>query len=206
MDIYRIIRESKEGKLFNIDELNRLYSFANDQILLNIVAKNDQAKDDDKEELADMAEIILKNRDNFWASKHDDKLEEFSKELETEIKKTIKQKRMDIKKTLFNRIDEVAQSNSQKIDDGEENPNSIFFKLFLNEYNTKHAFTWKAFKDTKKRYEKAHPVGGEDIYILKSVLEKDPKIEKVIDSTVFCKAAHSLSDDVIEKLKEKAGK
>lgn len=205
MDIYRVIRESKEGKLFDIDELNKLYSFANDQILLTIVAKNEQAKDEDKEELADMAEVILKNRDNFWTAKHDDELEDFSKDLESEIKTKIKQGRIDVKKKLFEKMDEIAQSTSQKIDKGEETANAVFFKLFLNEYNTKHAFTWKAFKDAKKRYEKTHPVDGEDIYVLKSVIEKDPKIEKVVDSTVFCKAARTLSDDVINKIKEKAG-
>lgn len=205
MDIYRVIRESKEGKLFDTDELNKMYSFANDQILLTIVARNDQAKDEDKEELADMAEIVLKNRDNFWTAKHNDELDDFSKELESEIKSKIKQRRMEVKKDLFNKMDEIAKSTSQKIDKGEETANAVFFKLFLNEYNTKHAFTWKAFKDTKKRYEKTHPVDGEDIYVLKSVLEKDPKIEKVVDSTVFCKAARTLSDDVIDKLKERAG-
>lgn len=199
MDIYKVIRESKEGKLFDTDELNKLYSFANDQILLNIAAVEDE---DSK--VGELASIILKNRDNFWTAKYDETLDGFSKDLESEIKSKIKQDRKDVKKDLFDKMDIIAKSTSQKIDNGKESPNTIFFKLFLNEYNTKHAFTWKAFKEAKKRYEKSNPVDGEDIYTLKSMLEKDPKIEKVSDTTVFCKAAHSLSDEIIDKLKEKA--
>ena len=95
--------------------------------------------------------------------------------------------------------------NDGKITMADSSPNSVFFKLFLTEYNTKYAFTWKAFKEAKRLYEKSHPVDGEDIYVLKSLLEKDPRIEKIVDSTVFCKSARTLTSSTIDKIKEKIG-
>ena len=101
-------------------------------------------------------------------------------------------------------MNKVAENYGSNIKSS-ENPNSVVFKLFLSDYNSKYAFTWKAFKETKKIYEKSHVLEGEDIYILKSLLEKDPKIDKVVDSTIFSKQNRPLSKEIIDKIKEKIG-
>ena len=108
------------------------------------------------------------------------------------------------KKELFEKMNKVAENYGSNIKSS-ENPNSVVFKLFLSDYNSKYAFTWKAFKETKKIYEKSHVLEGEDIYILKSLLEKDPKIDKVVDSTIFSKQNRPLSKEIIDKIKEKIG-
>ena len=84
-----------------------------------------------------------------------------------------------------------------------KDPNTALFRLFFNEYNTKQIFTWKNFKDTKKQFEKNHPLEGENIYNLKSFLEKNTSIEKIDNNTVFSKEQRTLSDKCIEKLIEK---
>ncbi len=158
------------------------------------------------------------------------KLDDFNKELNNEIKKKIKKDRKETKKELFDKMNEVAKDyQSSELKSTEENPNSVIFKLFLNEWNTKYAFTWKSFKELKKNYEKTHILEGEDLFILKALLEKDPNIAKkaavdsrkadfakgkigkdisgkVIDSTVFSKGNNTLTKETIEKIKEKIAK
>lgn len=204
MDIYSIIREAKEN-LLDLDETKRIFSLANDGILFKIVAKEDEKEE--KSDIVKFAEYILKNRDNFWEAKRNENLEEFNKDLNNDLKQIIKKDREEVKRNLFDEMNKLVTdtNNDGKVDTADSSPNVVFFKLFLNEYNNKYAFTWKAFKETKRLYEKSHPVDGEDIYVLKSLLEKDPKIEKIVDATVFCKAAHSLTDKTIEKIKEKIG-
>ena len=204
MDVYSVIREAKEN-LLDLDETKRIFSLANDGILFKIVAKEDEK--DEKSDIVKFAEYILKNRDNFWEAKRNETLEEFNKDLNNELKQIIKKDREEVKRNLFDEMNKlVADTNSDgRVDTADSSPNVVFFKLFLNEYNNKYAFTWKAFKETKRLYEKSHPTEGEDIYVLKSLLEKDPKIEKIVDATVFCKTAHSLTDKTIEKIKEKIG-
>ena len=72
MDVYTVINESKDSKTLDIEELNRLFSLANEQILFNIVAKEDINDKDEKSDVYDFATIILKNRDNFWTAKKKD--------------------------------------------------------------------------------------------------------------------------------------
>ncbi len=221
MDVYKVIRESKNSTLLNTDELEKLYSFANDAILMRIAA----SEKEDEEDIQKFAEIVLKNKDDYFFSKKEDKEEEFKKELNSEIKKAIKKDRNEIKEKLFDKINNIAKDyKPENLSD--EKPNIIVFKLFLNEWNTKYAFTWKAFKEVKKTYEKTHILEGEDLFVLKSFLEKDPKIArktgyddrrvdfekgkiskltigKITDTTVFSKSNNTLSKDTIEKIKEK---
>ena len=205
MDIYTIINESKDSKLFELDEVENLYALTNDSILFNIIATDEKNKNKDEEQsfIAKFAEIILKNKDDFWDAKNNDKLSDFINNLSKEIKKKIKHSKK-IKKELFEKMNKVAENYGSNIKSS-ENPNSVVFKLFLSDYNSKYAFTWKAFKETKKIYEKSHVLEGEDIYILKSLLEKDPKIDKVVDSTIFSKQNRPLSKEIIDKIKEKIG-
>lgn len=205
MDVYSIIREAQEGKVLDSNEIERIYSLANDDILLKIVAKEDDKEE--KSEPVKFAEVILKHRDDFWEAKRKEEIEEFEKEINSELKKTIKKERKEVKKELFKKMNDLVGdiNNDGVVDTSDNSPNVVFFKLFLNEYNNKYAFTWKAFKETKRIYEKNHPVDGEDIYVLKSLLEKDPKIQKVVDSTVFSRAAKTLTDSTINKIKEKIG-
>lgn len=205
MDIYTIINESKDSKLFEPNEIENLYALTNDSILLNIVAVDDKnrKKNEEQSPIAKFAEIILKNKDDFWRAKNDDTLVDFTKNIAKEIKKKIKHSKK-IKKELFRKMNKIAESYGSNIKSS-ENPNSVVFKLFLSDYNSKYAFTWKAFKETKKNYEKSHILEGEDIYILKALLEKDPKIDKVVDSTIFSKQNRPLSKEIIDKIKEKIG-
>ena len=205
MDIYTIINESKDSKLFELDGVENLYALTNDSILFNIIATDEKNKNKDEEQsfIAKFAEIILKNKDDFWNAKNNDKLSDFINNLSKEIKKKIKHSKK-IKKELFEKMNKVAENYGSNIKSS-ENPNSVVFKLFLSDYNSKYAFTWKAFKETKKIYEKSHVLEGEDIYILKSLLEKDPKIDKVVDSTIFSKQNRPLSKEIIDKIKEKIG-
>lgn len=203
MDIYTIINESKDSKLFELDEVENLYALTNDSILFNIVATDEKNKNKEQSSIAKFAEIILKNKDDFWNAKNNDKLSDFINNLSKEIKKKIKHSKK-IKKELFEKMNKVAENYGSNIKSS-ENPNSVVFKLFLSDYNSKYAFTWKAFKETKKIYEKSHVLEGEDIYILKALLEKDPKIDKVVDSTIFSKQNRPLSKEIIDKIKEKIG-
>ena len=58
-------------------------------------------------------------------------------------------------------------------------------------------------KDIKKQFEKNHPLEGENIYNLKSFLEKNSTIEKIDNNTIFSKEQHTLPDKCIEKMLEK---
>ena len=206
MDIYRIIRESKEDKkLFSDNEINKLYSFSNNNVLLNIIAKDEIENKEEKSDIAKMASIILKNKSDFWEYKYKDEENELNKELSLKLKKEFKKETKDIINSLFDRMNETAKKLEVTSGETSDNPNVVIFKIFLNEYNTKYAFTWKAFKQVKREYEKNHTLEGEDIYILKAILEKDEKIDKVVDSTVFCKSSKTLSDSTIDKIKEKIG-
>ena len=228
MDVYRVINEAKDSKIIDKDELERLFSFANDAILMRIRAQEDSEEEPGDE--AKLAEIVLKNRDNYQEAKREEKLDEFNKELNNEIKKKIKKDRKETKKKLFDKMNEIAkdyQTTEAKAQD--ENANVVIFKMFLNEWNTKYAFTWKAFKNLKRDYEKTHILEGEDLFVLKALLEKDPNIAKkrsfdlskadisagkiakdtsgkVTDSTVFSKQNNTLTKETIEKIKEKIAK
>lgn len=228
MDIYRVINEAKDSKIIDKDEMEKIYSLANDAILMRIAAAEDSKEEDT--DVGKLVEIIIKKRDDYHFAKREDELDDFSKELNTEIKKKIKKDRKEVKKELFNKMDEIAKDyQSSEIMSTEENPNSVIFKLFLNEWNTKYAFTWKSFKEIKKNYEKTHILEGEDLFILKSLLEKDPNIAKktgidnrkadfakgkigkdisgkITDSTVFSKGNNTLTKETIEKIKEKIAK
>ena len=228
MDIYRVINEAKDSKIIDKDEMEKIYSLANDAILMRIAAAEDSKEEDT--DVGKLAEIIIKNRDDYHFAKREDELDDFSKELNTEIKKKIKKDRKEVKKELFNKMDEIAKDyRSSELATTEENPNSVIFRLFLNEWNTKYAFTWKSFKEIKKNYEKTHILEGEDLFILKSLLEKDPNIAKktgidnrkadfakgkigkdisgkITDSTVFSKGNNTLTKGTIEKIKEKIAK
>lgn len=198
MDICNIVLESKDSRILTPKDVERIFSFGNEKILFKIVAENE------KEPIGKFASIILKNRNNFWENKHSDKIEDFTYDLNNILKKEIK-KVKKVKKELFNLMNKYADEGVGKLIDVSDSPNVVFFKLFMQEYNDKYAFTWRAFKEVKRNFEKSHPVEGEDIYILKQLLEKDPNIVKITNSTLFCKSQHTLSDSTIKKIKEKIG-
>lgn len=199
MDVYSVINESKKSKVLSDDEIDRIFSLGNEGILLKIVAGD---KDEGLE--AKFATVILKNRGEYWENKHADTMDDFSKELNKELKKKVK-KANKAKDLLFDKMNKMAADGIGLAINVSDSPNLVFFRLFMNEYNNKYAFTWKAFKEVKREYEKSHPVVGEDIYTLKQLLEKDPKIVKVVDSTVFCKAQNTLSKSILDEIKEKLG-
>ena len=88
MDIYRVINEAKDSKIIDKDEMEKIYSLANDAILMRIAAAEDSKEEDT--DVGKLAEIIIKNRDDYHFAKKEDELDDFSKELNTEIKKKIK--------------------------------------------------------------------------------------------------------------------
>lgn len=202
MDVYTIINEAKEGDLFDEDEINQLFSFNNANLLIKIAAQDEA--DGKETEIGKLASFILKNRDNYQISKKEEKLEDFKKDFNFDLKKQFKKNRKNLKKELINKVNEMAQ-NTTLLNVEQDDPNKVVIKLFWQEYNNKYAFTWKAFKETKRQYEKSNPLEGEDLYVLKSLLEKDPNIMKVKNGTLFCKAQNTLSDYTIKKIKEKIG-
>ena len=228
MDVYRVINESKKQKLIDTEEINKLFSLSNDAILLRIAAQEEGKDKDEKSNKVKLAELILKNKNNYWESKRNDNLDDFTKKLNSDIKKEIKKDRKEAKEELFDNMNIIAK-DYQITKATEDTPNIIIFKMFLNEWNTKYAFTWKSFKNLKKNYEKTHILEGEDLFVLKSLLEKDPNIVKrksfdlsradfssgkvakntsgkITDSTVFSKSNNTLSKLTIEKIKEKIAK
>lgn len=229
MDIYKVINEAvQDSRVIDKEELDRLFSFANDAILMRIIAKDDD--EDKKSEETKLAELVVKNKDDYFFAKKNDEIDDFLKEFNSEIRKEIKKDRKEIKKKLFEKMNEIAKDYQQsELKATDENANVVVFKMFLNEWNTKYAFTWKAFKNIKKDYEKTHILDGEDLFVLKSLLEKDPNIAKkrsfdlkyadlsngkvakdtsgkVTDSTVFSKNNNTLTKQTIEKIKEKIAK
>lgn len=228
MDVYRVIKEAKEPRLIDMDEMDKLFSFANAPILTRIAAREDRK--DEKSDEHKFVELIAKNRDDYFWAKDRDTLDDFNKEFNSDIKKMFKSKREDVKKKLFDDIDEIADAYKPSNDSlASANPNTVVFKMFLNEWNTKHSFTWKMFKRLKKDYEKTHILEGEDLFVLKSLLEKDPNIVnqrsldfrradaergkiakdvsgKVTDSTVFSRANNTLARETIEAIKKRIAK
>lgn len=199
-DVYTVINETKEGNLIDNEELDQFFSFGNINILTKIIAQEEV--EDKKTDIGKLASIIVKNKDEYQKAKKDEKLDEFKDEINSKIKKEIKKNRKKVKKELIEKVNNLAQ-NTAVLNIKDDSPNKIIFKLFWQEYNNKYAFTWKAFKEVKKQYEKNNPLEGEDIYVLKSLLEKDPNITKVQNGTLFCKAQNTLSDFTIKKIKEK---
>lgn len=195
MDIYSVINESKNSKILDSDDIEKLYSGNLDSALFALATNKD-------ENIAEFASTILKDRNDYQIAKKNDKLDDFLDDLNSLLKKNI-DKANKTKSDFFELLDKFSDFSPKKIET-DISPNAVVIRLFLSEYNTKYAFTWKAFKKVKKEYEKNNLLEGEDIYILKSILEKSPNIQKVIDSTVFCKSAGTLSDKILDKLKEKA--
>jgi hypothetical protein len=212
MDIYNVINESKAKKtIISSEEASKLFSIPNENILFRIAGGLDE--DDD---LMDLVELILKSKDDYYAAKED--TEDFLKEFNFKLKKIKNVKKL--KEELFGKMDDLAK-NYNYIEKNPDAPNSIILKMFLNEWNTKHSFTWRGFKQVKKNYEKNHILSGENLFVLKEILEKDPHIAsrngfeksksgrikdvsgKVVDGTIFCKAAHTLSNDTIEAIKKR---
>lgn len=195
MDIYNVINESKNSKILDDNDIERLFSGNLDSVLFSFTTNKN-------EDISEFASLILKNRTNYQVAKKNDKLKDFKNDLNSSLKKNI-DKANKIKRNFFELLDSYKNITSNKIET-DISPNAVVIRLFLKEYDTKYAFTWKAFKKVKKDYEKNNLLEGEDIYILKSILEKSPNIQKVIDSTVFCKSAGTLSDKIINKLKERS--
>ena len=88
MDVYRVINEAKDSKIIDKDEMEKIYSLANDVILMRIAAAEDSKEEDTN--IGKLAEIIIKKRDDYHFAKKDDELDDFNKELNNEIKKKIK--------------------------------------------------------------------------------------------------------------------
>ena len=228
MDVYRVINEAKEPRLIDMDEMDKLFSFANAPILTRIAAKEDRK--DEKSDEYKFIDLISRERDDYFWAKDQDTLENFNKEFNSEIKKMFKSRKADVKKKLFDDIDEIADAYKPSNDSlSSANPNTVIFKMFLNEWNTKHSFTWKMFKRVKKDYERTHILEGEDLFVLKSLLEKDPNIVrqrsldfrradaekgkiakdtsgKITDSTIFSKANNTLTKETIEAIKKRIAK
>lgn len=193
LSINRIIKESEESisseDLFNIDN----------KVLFQLILQEKE-----KTDLVKVAELILKNKDEYYAANKDDELDDFYKDINRQIKKIITDK-SEFKKEFFEKVDNIKSNLKNMEDTSFDTPNVIIYKLFLKEYNTKYSFTWRAFKEVKRNYEKSHVLEGENIYSLKSLLERDPKIDKITNTTVFCKSNNSISDSILEKIKNKIG-
>ena len=202
VDIYNIIEEAKQSKMFSKEELKSFFSPVGIGYLTSKINL-----DEDKTNLEKTCEEILKAKENFWLSIKKENVEDFSCELFKHLKKifnnkkdfekTIRKIKHSIKKKIENSYEPLQKTN-------EQTATGILFKLFLKEYNTKYAFTWRGFKRVKKEYEKSHFLDGENIYSLKAMLEKDENIKSVNDFTMFSKSNHTLSDYTLNKLQEKA--
>ena len=224
MDVYRVINEAKKSNLIDIEEMNKIYSLSNDAILMQIFAQEDLK--DEKTDVGKLTELLLTNKYDYHLAKKNDELPSFNKELNSKIKKILSKDKEKVKRELFDKINEIAKNYQIDKVNHQTSPNTIVLRLFLNEWNTKYAFTWKSFKDLKKEYEKTHTLEGENLFVLKSLLEKDPNIVKatgidtkkmdlakgkiakdvsgkITNSTVFSKPNNSLSKKTIEKIKEK---
>ncbi len=198
MDIYKIIRESKED--YSIDEttVDYLYSTIVEKTLLSMINN-----EEDNDEFNNIAEKILKKRDDYHTAKKENKMEQFISDLNNDFIKVFKSDRKERTEEFINYINQYSKNIKNTISKINNNPDILIFKLFLKEYNEKESFTWKQFKNIKRIFEKSHPLEGENIYNLKSLLEKDPNIEKIKDETVFSKSLGSLSKKTIEKINDK---
>ena len=200
MDIYKIIRESTDTKeLLSIEDIDFLFSPATEKSLFYIINKDDE----DTKEFNNIAEKILKKREDYQIAKHKDNLDEFKKEITGIFKSVFKLEKKEKKEELFNYLKNKSEEVSKVINIGKFEPDNIIYRLFLKEYNTKYAFTWKAFKDVKREYEKNHTLEGENIYNLKSMIEKYNNIDKVYNNTVFSKENNPFSEKFLEKINDK---
>lgn len=200
MDIYKIIRESTDTKeLLSIEDIDFLFSPVTEKSLFYIINKDDE----DTKKFNSIAEKILKKREDYQIAKHKDNLDEFKKEITGIFKSVFKLEKKEKKEELFNYLKNKSEEVSKVINIGKFEPDNIIYRLFLKEYNTKYAFTWKAFKDVKREYEKNHTLEGENIYNLKSMIEKYNNIDKVYNNTVFSKENNPFSEKFLEKINDK---
>ena len=200
MDIYKIIRESTNTKeLLSIEDIDFLFSPATEKSLFYIINKDDE----DTKEFNNIAEKILKKREDYQIAKHKDNLDEFKKEITGIFKSVFKLEKKEKKEELFDYLKNKSEEVSKVVNLGKFEPDNIIYRLFLKEYNTKYAFTWKAFKDVKKEYEKNHTLEGENIYNLKSMIEKYNNIDKVYNNTVFSKENNPFSEKFLTKINDK---
>lgn len=200
MDIYKIIRESTDTKeLLSIEDIDFLFSPTTEKSLFYIINKDDE----DTKKFNSIAEKILKKREDYQIAKHKDNLDEFKKEITGIFKSVFKLEKKEKKEELFDYLKNKSEEVSKVINLGKFEPDNIIYRLFLKEYNTKYAFTWKAFKDVKREYEKNHTLEGENIYNLKSMIEKYNNIDKVYNNTVFSKENNPFSEKFLEKINDK---
>ncbi len=200
MDIYKIIRESTDTKeLLSIEDIDFLFSPVTEKSLFYIINKDDE----DTKEFNNIAEKILKKREDYQIAKHKDNLDEFKKEITGIFKSVFKLEKKEKKEELFDYLKNKSEEVSKVVNLGKFEPDNIIYRLFLKEYNTKYAFTWKAFKDVKREYEKNHTLEGENIYNLKSMIEKYNNIDKVYNNTVFSKENNPFSEKFLEKINDK---
>lgn len=200
MDIYKIIRESTDTKeLLSIEDIDFLFSPTIEKSLFYIINKDDE----DTKKFNSIAEKILKKREDYQIAKHKDNLDEFKKEITGIFKSVFKLEKKEKKEELFDYLKNKSEEVSKVINLGKFEPDNIIYRLFLKEYNTKYAFTWKAFKDVKREYEKNHTLEGENIYNLKSMIEKYNNIDKVYNNTVFSKENNPFSEKFLEKINDK---
>lgn len=200
MDIYKIIRESTDTKeLLSIEDIDFLFSPVTEKSLFYIINKDDE----DTKKFNNIAEKILKKREDYQIAKHKDNLDEFKKEITGIFKSVFKLEKKEKKEELFDYLKNKSEEVSKVVNLGKFEPDNIIYRLFLKEYNTKYAFTWKAFKDVKKEYEKNHTLEGENIYNLKSMIEKYNNIDKVYNNTVFSKENNPFSEKFLTKINDK---
>ena len=200
MDIYKIIRESTDTKeLLSIEDIDFLFSPTTEKSLFYIINKDDE----DTKKFNSIAEKILKKREDYQIAKHKDNLDEFKKEITGIFKSVFKLEKKEKKEELFDYLKNKSEEASKVINLGKFEPDNIIYRLFLKEYNTKYAFTWKAFKDVKREYEKNHTLEGENIYNLKSMIEKYNNIDKVYNNTVFSKENNPFSEKFLAKINDK---
>lgn len=197
MEIYTLIREAKETNLISNEEIESLFSPTSEKSMFAII------NNDSNELFSEVAEAILKMREDYKIAKHNDEMESFYKDISSKLKKILKTDKRKKLEDFLNLVSTTSEQMANIIRAEMKDPNTALFRLFFNEYNTKQIFTWRNFKDTKKQFEKNHPLEGENIYNLKSFLEKNTSIEKIDNNTVFSKEQGTLSDKCIEKLIEK---
>lgn len=198
IDVYKVINEAKENKsYFSEDEVRDLYS--KEAILFKLL----QSENEEDKNINKFIEEVLKKRQDYTEGLMNDDLSDLVSDINTDFKKIIKSNRKEEKNSLLDRIKNMSDAAMKYIETAKTSPDTIIYKLFLDEYNNKYAFTWKAFKYAKKRYEKSHPLFGENVSNLKSMLERDSKIVKINNNTLFCRSAKTLSDTTLEKIRDR---
>ena len=149
MDVYKIIREAKDTeKLLDSENIDFLFNPISCKVMFTIINNDENELDNE------ISEFLLKKREDYKLSKHNDELDNFVKDINSGLKKILKSNKHEKINEFIEQIKNKSERFQNITKEINDNPNSILFRLFINEYNTKSIFTWKNFKDIKKQFEK----------------------------------------------------